>query len=590
MQETFESEQEVATTRVITNYNHMHALSVQYYEVVQAYRVRTQVLDYDRVVFVPMKPMNFNNSSTIERFRSILWRYAPLVEWHPEGATLEAVREAVDALALASDEDRPAREAALQALTATGGATPIQKLIEGWARPTQRSRLSGRDGVIEAARLLRLELLPADGADVELPGVSLGMRFGDDRVLWQPGAGQERDFALLRLEDLQDIRLIYRAEEWLRGPVRLRLTLAGKVDGQARPEINVDLLLAPPPRDGGPLAPPLASNVLEVLEPFETRFTTIKLPRASVEPQTSDEGLADAIRLWQTRVDDLAASLSPRTPEDEEAVAEVRANLTAELGATTTDRPRDAWLASADEARAELHLVREAAADLLAHTHRLLERHRLALAQVGKPTVTVPVVTVTTDVVPDDNHDRLVQHLSENALFYSQAIWLASDPMELSRAMAHMTYGQERLVPRLDPRPVAVTGNYLGFKWMFRDPAERAAWMQAEGFSLDASNAEDTMVPLPTGGVFAEAVLGRFNAAEKVDLTRFWNWQESPIPIKPSDIGPIQMAQPQAGGPAATDGLAAPVVRLDNPAPLPDPTGLSAVLSALNTAGLFRDM
>jgi hypothetical protein len=34
---------------------------------------------------------------------------------------------------------------------------------------------------------------------------------------------------------------------------------------------------------------------------------------------------------------------------------------------------------------------------------------------------------------------------------------------------------------------------------------------------------------------FAEAVLGRFNSAEKLDITRFWNWQDSPIPIQPSD-------------------------------------------------------
>ena len=36
---------------------------------------------------------------------------------------------------------------------------------------------------------------------------------------------------------------------------------------------------------------------------------------------------------------------------------------------------------------------------------------------------------------------------------------------------------------------------------------------------------------MPTGGFFAEAVLGRFNSAEKLDLSRFWNWQDSPIPL-----------------------------------------------------------
>ena len=47
-------------------------------------------------------------------------------------------------------------------------------------------------------------------------------------------------------------------------------------------------------------------------------------------------------------------------------------------------------------------------------------------------------------------------------------------------------------------------------------------------------------MPVPSGGVFAEAVLGRFNSAEKLDITRFWNWQDSPIPIQAPDIAAIQ--------------------------------------------------
>ncbi len=38
-----------------------------------------------------------------------------------------------------------------------------------------------------------------------------------------------------------------------------------------------------------------------------------------------------------------------------------------------------------------------------------------------------------------------------------------------------------------------------------------------------------TTVSLPTKGMIGEAVLGETNVSEEIDLTRFWNWQDSPI-------------------------------------------------------------
>ena len=38
-----------------------------------------------------------------------------------------------------------------------------------------------------------------------------------------------------------------------------------------------------------------------------------------------------------------------------------------------------------------------------------------------------------------------------------------------------------------------------------------------------------TTVSLPTRGMIGEAVLGETNVSEEIDLTRFWNWQDSPI-------------------------------------------------------------
>ena len=54
---------------------------------------------------------------------------------------------------------------------------------------------------------------------------------------------------------------------------------------------------------------------------------------------------------------------------------------------------------------------------------------------------------------------------------------------------------------------------------------------------------DERIVPIQTGGVFAEAVLDRANAAEKLDITRFWNWQDSPIPLSPTDIAPVRISR-----------------------------------------------
>ncbi len=50
----------------------MHALTVQYYEVLQIYRTETALARCDRVVFVPFRLIDFNNVDLLRRFRGAL--------------------------------------------------------------------------------------------------------------------------------------------------------------------------------------------------------------------------------------------------------------------------------------------------------------------------------------------------------------------------------------------------------------------------------------------------------------------------------------------------------------------------------------
>lgn len=48
-------------------------------------------------------------------------------------------------------------------------------------------------------------------------------------------------------------------------------------------------------------------------------------------------------------------------------------------------------------------------------------------------------------------------------------------------------------------------------------------------YHTNSFRAPTTTISLPTSGMVGEAVLGETNVSEKIDLTRFWNWQDSPI-------------------------------------------------------------
>lgn len=73
--EASQEEREQITTRTVTNYNHMHALSIQYYEVVQLYQTQVRVEKCERCLFIPMRIFKFNEDH-ISRFRSTFYRYA----------------------------------------------------------------------------------------------------------------------------------------------------------------------------------------------------------------------------------------------------------------------------------------------------------------------------------------------------------------------------------------------------------------------------------------------------------------------------------------------------------------------------------
>jgi hypothetical protein len=97
---------------------------------------------------------------------------------------------------------------------------------------------------------------------------------------------------------------------------------------------------------------------------------------------------------------------------------------------------------------------------------------------------------------------------------------------------------------------------------------------------------------LPSRGVFAEAILGLSNASEYINVRRFFNWQDSPIPNLAPAILAVNVNQDYAQ--PVPDSLAptVPVSVLNQIAPLqyPMPTSLSSALQAVQNGSMFTDM
>lgn len=183
--------------------------------------------------------------------------------------------------------------------------------------------------------------------------------------------------------------------------------------------------------------------------------------------------------------------------------------------------------------------------------------------------------------------EKLVfKSLADNQMAVNQGLWMRIDPSTYCGLLQGQAVNGEPLATSVDPTPVAIAGNYLGFRWHHSDATQEVDFRLR---FVGTETMEDS-IALPTSGIFGEAVLGSSNAAEKIDLTRFWNWSEALPPIRPTQIAPLK--QPAAQAPAAPTlpTVAAPATQLP---PMVFPhvaSGAPLLADALKNPDLFRDM
>jgi hypothetical protein len=194
---------------------------------------------------------------------------------------------------------------------------------------------------------------------------------------------------------------------------------------------------------------------------------------------------------------------------------------------------------------------------------------------------------------------RLLDHLNEHVEHYHRAIWLTMDPNRrylLLDGFIAPDAGGRSVASAVENRVIGVVGNSLvmpvapGLK--LDSTYEFADATPADLRHLYAADPAPPMrISLPTSGVFAEAALGKCNSCEVIDDTKFWRWEEAPIPDQPSPIAPLSTDSRRTAPPnLAADQFPAPIVGLQQVPAAADPTGLAAAMTALGSSTIFKDL
>ena len=487
VRETEQEESEEVRTRVVTNHNHMHALNVHYYEVVQVFRVEIAPEDATPVLFVPFEPLDFSNRDSIRKHRQAL-----------KGAALDSTtRYLLDVVAPEDDEYVPySRDERDRTIVISGSeestSTGYELSVTGTLEPADDETLDGHevtwDDPDEATRTTASGTVRA-GAD--------GLRF----------SGEIEEFSI---DDPSAVTVYVDGFE-REGAIEHDRTLV--IDGRetsGETEYVFEAADGVEQVDGETLPPgvEVSSN------PNDTVWENTVSGRVS----SGADGFRFSGPIENLELDDPSAATVYRNGEE--------------------------WTAESE-------------------------------------------------------FTELVGRLQENRIYYSQAVWEAMDPPTLALILEDYDINGRAAAEFVDPVPEATHGNLVAFPLSLPESVEEATdrrtarlaswWNDWTDRNFEPDDIERDLVPLPTGGVHGESVLGRANGAEKLDITRFWDWQESPIPQNSPQIAPVQTGSRASDQDLEASGFESPIVQMQQPQDLPDPTGTGAILDTIGQ-NMFRDM
>jgi hypothetical protein len=546
-----QAEQNYLSTRIVANMNRMHALTIQYYEVLRHLAVVTTFRNREWALLVPFLPFAYTRDLA-RRFR---------VQLEPN--LLDPRRapgfDALERLAI-GDAAYDGAGAPAGGPASGGGMTPP---------PVVTSR-------VRCTLVMGPREQPAFAAGPDTPGsvvVEIGLKNGTRVALVQKSEGASNLFLNIKNPDGSSratasagmtTYVEERSEQF--DPIQVaslavRFTPSTKIGEDVNSGWDLDRVRVE----------------IEVRGVWQPLFDWTGLPKFNIPPRLARP--AEALT-FPRRSD--VIDLTVITP------ANVR-SLNSALGSPIPLPPNDNQIT-----------LDHAAAVSNAYAAAGLTRTHASVVWPGPPPLSPPPSPTLPgddmeDSAPDGPQlptkagdealaDLLVNHLNANAAYYNSWCWVAMDRSERRMRMA---LAAGRFADSLGDELLGVIGNHLVLRYV--GPAMLNNDVPLPVLEGKAPPPSRSIVTLPTRGVFAEAHLGHCNGAEVRDVTRMWNFDELPVSLLPN-IADLTMG-PRGQSPTIGQGqLPATVVGIKDPPALPAPTGAAAVLTALGKGDTFRDM
>jgi hypothetical protein len=507
------SEQRQVVTKVITNHNHNHALTMQYWQVLRHFGVSSVVDDVQLVCFVPLEIVRFLPpwqprtlpTGSYDR-NTLLARYASLLRYHD--------------VIMGRVWRRPEMRHGLRVLQAfAGNPTMTVASSTGSAQDVVDIRITGT-------------FLPCEDLWVTAFSTS-GARIG---------------------------------------PVRMSSTSAAVAGGL---ETRAALIQALRNRRAGS---------------FETRNAALALPEHIARSDIARLEFSRAFTPFSYRLS-LPSSLS----------------FTDILSYLSNTAALDVALSPADlEREVGGPLVNDPTAKING-TIELLEAYNGPGGSERMPGV-FPVAAKR--LAPELSFadllriEAVLQHVVQNTVEFSKSVWQSLTPEERAIMLESYTIGVPAGgvpdatddVPLLNCVANTVVGYFGNAAIMpFFIPPDVAGKLGKTSrdvqeallrFHRQAYAPAQSSITLPARGVLGEAVLGHCESSEKIDLTRFWNWQDSPADeaTDPATLSALFAGGNQLVGPAGATAPATlqtgPMVTINQGPAALTPADLAAQLIA----------
>ena len=461
------SDREQLTTKVIANHNHCHALTMQYWQVLRHYAVSSSVDDVQLVCFVPLE----------------------IVQFLPGGqpATLEG---------------------------AEGKAYTRDDLLGRYAMLVRYHDVIAAQLARHPEHRYGLRLLMNFAADPTAKVQSAGA-LNEDQITFKVSG------TFLPNEDLY-VTLVTRSGARV-GPAKLIGTSAPIAQ---ETYVSQDDLLQ-------------ALRTRRAADTGETRTAELSLPSWIARSDVARFEISRSVHALTCRLKPSPAQWLP--------------DSSGPFGLGGHWQPQQATTVTLGAGEVEQHLggpwVWDAKATITGKGETLANLYsgRAAAEQMGSllpiPALRVPPVLTFSDLL---RIEALFQHVVQNTVTYSKAVWIALTPEERAILLERFTIGvptggipdASQEVPLLNcvaNQVLAYFGNCAVMP--FQIPPPLAASMSITSrdvqeallkFHRQAFVPPRSSITLPARGMLGEAVLGTCTACEKIDITRFWNWQDSP--------------------------------------------------------------